>query len=165
MKVLKNNYNQTDAETNIKIIEPYPRAKICEKCRSELQYDESDLRMGFLGCVYIDCPLCHYDNMIEENENTITLTKDNVEFPTHFWHTSVKASGAKDCCNNEEVKKCIQRAIENFRQNGDSHDYYWFTLHGKLYISVTKYDGDESYEVMVSNDFYTTSIPFESKDY
>ena len=163
MKVLKNNYNPTDIEISTKDTKPYPRVKICEKCGSELSYDESDLRMGFLGCVYVDCPLCHYDNMLEENENTITLNKENVEFPTHFWHTSVSASDAKDCCNDKEVKECIQKAIKYFRENKEA--FVWFTQYGNLYIVVYRYDGDESYEVIVSNDFYTTSIPFESKDY
>lgn len=165
MKVLKNNYSVfKDCFDKIQknIIKPYPRKTICESCQSELQYDESDLRMGKYGAMFIDCPCCGYDNMLDDNENSITLTRDNVEFPIHFHHTS-KENGAKDCCNNKEITKCIHQAIDFFRENKD--EYTWCTQYGNLYVRVNKYDGDENYEVIVSSDYYSTYIPFESEDY
>ena len=162
MKILKDNYIKTNNEKNIKMVKPYPRMHICEQCRSELEYEESDLRMGALGCVYLDCPCCGYDNMLEENENTITLTVDNIEFPTHFWHTS-KECGAVDCCNNEIVKKEIIRGIDFLRKN--KNEFSWMTEYGNLYIYITRYDGDENYAITVSNNYYSTYIPFESEDY
>ena len=162
MKVLKDNYTNSKINEAIAIASPYPRKLICEYCNSELEYEKSDLRIGFLGCAYLDCPLCGRDNMIEENENTITLTKDNVEFPAHFWHTC-KENGAHDCCNNNEVKNAINKAIDYFRKNKD--EYHWFTATGNMYVDVIKYEGDESYEVVVTNNYYGTSIPFEREDY
>ena len=163
MKVLKNNYNNTShTEAKKTIVRPYPREWICEDCDSELSYEENDLTMGALGCVYLRCPCCGYENVIEDNENVIDLTKDNVEFPTHFFHTS-KEMGAKECCNNTNVKECIQRAIEYFRRNKE--EYQWYTQTGDMYLNVNRYDGDESYEVIVSNNYYNTYIPFENEDY
>ena len=164
MKILKNNYNNTtNFAKNDTRFDVYPRKLICERCRSELEYEKSDLRMGALGCMYLDCPCCGYDNMLEENEGSITLTMDNVEFPTHFMHTSI-SNGAIDCCNNETIKEYIQKAINYFRENKD--EYSWGAhMCGNLYINVQRYSGDEDYEIIVSNDFYTTYIPFESKDY
>lgn len=153
MKVLKDNYN-TEA-----IVEPV-RKLVCEHCGSELEYEAPDIRIGAFGCAYVDCPCCGKGNDIDEDG--ITLTVNNVEFPTHFWHTS-KETGAVDYCNNKEVKKAIYKAIDYFRNNKD--DYHWFTACGNLYVDVCKYEGDESYEVVVSNDYYETSIPFESEDY
>ena len=106
MKVLKNNYKEfQDCVEKLQktMIKPYPRKLVCENCGSELEYEESDLRMGALGCMYLDCPCCGRDNMLEENENTITLTANNVEFPTHFFHTS-KENGAVDV-SDDEIKK------------------------------------------------------------
>lgn len=162
MKVLKNNYETYETKKEEITVRPYPRTHTCENCRSELEYDESDLRMGALGVVYLDCPLCGYDNMLEDNEDTITLTKNNIEFPTHFWHTS-KEDGAIDCCSNEEIKKCVNRAIDYFRKNKDA--FSWYTEYGNLYISVFRYDGDEDYYVMATNNYYSTYIPFENEDY
>lgn len=162
MKVLENNYvNHTNKEVN-KQTNSYPREFVCENCTSKLEYEMSDLHMGVLGCMHLRCPLCGYDNMLEENENTITLTADNVEFPVHFFHIS-KETGAVDCCNNKEVKKCIKKAIDFFREHKE--EYFWFSEYGNLYINVMRCDGDKDYCVFVSNDYYNTYISFEDEDY
>lgn len=162
MKILKNNYNEANTNVNTKRIEPYPRIKTCEECGSELEYEKSDLRIGALGSIYLDCPLCHYDNLLDSHEDELTLTKDNIEFPTHFFHIS-KKTGAVDCCNNETVKEEICRGIDFLRKNKD--EFSWMTEHGNLHVDITRFDGDEEYAVFVSNDYYSTYIPFESEDY
>ena len=160
MKVLKNNYenNQSKKEN----IEPYPRFHVCQSCYSELEYDESDLRIGALGLTFLDCPLCEYENIIEDNENTIELTKDNIEFPIHFFHTS-KETGAVDVCTNEYIKESINKAIKYFRINKD--EIVWISETGNTFITVFRFDGDENYYIVVTNDYYSTYIPFEEEDY
>ena len=160
MKVLKNNYNHKENAVNDK--HPYPRKISCSCCNSELEYEKSDLRIGAFGCVYLDCPLCGYEIAIDDNENSITLTKDNIEFPTHFWHTCVE-NGAVDICDNYNVKNNIERGIDYLRKNED--EYYWMSECGNLHVSIYKWDGDRQYEVLVTNDYYSTYIPFESVDY
>lgn len=165
MKVLKNNYN---CNTNIKeetkrIVKPYPRKMLCERCGSKLEYDEPDLRMGEYGCVYIDCPLCGYDNMLEDNENSITLTKDNIKFPTHFHHVC-EENGAVNCCDNVHIKEYINEAINYFRANKDEYDYGGH-ITGNLYLHVHRWSGDEVYEINIANNFYSMEIPFEEEDY
>lgn len=161
MKVLKNNFNEIDAISCG--FKPYPRTLICENCESELQYEESDMRMGEYGFMYIDCPLCGYDNMLEDNENNITLTFDNIEFPIHFNHVCVE-NGAVDVCDNEHIKKYLHEAINYFRKNKD--EYNWGGhITGNLYINVHRYAGDEMYEITISNNFYNMEIPFQNLDY
>ena len=163
MKVLKNNYNNYETTTRkIERVNPYPRKMLCECCGSELEYEKEDIRIGAFGCVYIDCPLCGCDNCLDDGENELTLTKDNVEFPTHFWHTSVE-TGAVENCNNNTVKDAIHKAIDYFRQNKDAER--WFTACGNLHVCVHRFEGDESYDVIVTKDYYETSIPFEKADY
>lgn len=163
MKILKNNTSQNSAYVEeVKKIAPYPRKLICEHCSSELEYEESDLRIGALGAIYLVCPCCGRDNMLEENENSITLTMNNIEFPTHFFHTS-KETGAVDCCNNTEVKKYIQHGIEYLRSYKEEQN--WFAHIGNLYINISRWEDDEDYWIVVSNNFYDTYISFESKDY
>jgi hypothetical protein len=162
MKVLKNNYTGISIEEKIKRVEPYPRKLICELCGSELEYEQSDLRMGAYGCVYIDCPCCNHDNMIENHENEITLTMDNVEFPTHFHRTS-EENGAVDVCNNDEIRRRIQSAIEYFRKNKD--EFVWYSECGNLFLVVFRYEGDEDYEIILTDNYYSTYINFEDEDY
>lgn len=155
MKVLKNNYNTVFAEDIDKEL-------ICEMCESELEYEESDVTIGEYGCAIVACPLCGYKNYLEDGERDITLTVNNVEYPTHFHHVS-KETGAVDCCTNKEIKNYIHKAIEYFRENKDETN--WFCCTGNLYIDVSKWEGDENYWVVVSNDYYDTYIPFEAADY
>lgn len=155
MKILKNNYNTVFAEDIEKEL-------ICEMCESQLEYEESDITIGEYGCAVVTCPLCGYNNYLDDGERDMTLTANNVEYPTHFHHVS-KETGAVDCCNNKEIKKYINKAIEYFRNNKDER--YWFTCTGNLYIEVSRWEGDESYWVVVSNDYYDTYIPFEAADY
>lgn len=157
MKVLKNNFNKINTiETKIK---PYPRKHKCENCNSELEYDESDIYIGVYGASHIKCPLCEHENMIDDNEYNIRLTKDNVEFPTHFAHHN----NGVDTCNNENIKKYVREAIEYFRIN--KSESYWFSGSGNTMVYVFRFDGDEEYEVVVTKDYYSTYIPFEKIDY
>ena len=162
MKVLKNNFNEIAAcvtEVNLK---PYPRKLICENCESELEYEKSDMKVGVYGIMHVKCPLCGYNNMIYGNENDITLTVDNIEFPTHFHHTS-KETGAVNVCNNEFVKECVRKAINYFRENKE--EFAYFTGTGNTMVYVFRFEGDEEYEVAVANDYYETYIPFKPEDY
>ena len=159
MKILKDNYNNIPYDEQV---EPYPRNLICEYCGSSLEYEEADLRMGAWGCMFLDCPLCGGDNMLEDNEKNITLTVDNIEFPTHYYHTS-KKTGAVDCCNNEEISKRIRDGVNYLRKNKE--EFYWFCQSGNLRVEILRWGGDEMYEVIVTNDFYGMEIPFEAKDY
>lgn len=164
MKILKDNYakNIVNNITKDKQIKPYPRTIICENCESTLEYEKSDTRIGSLGSVFLDCPLCGCENILEGNEQELILTVENIEFPIHFWHTS-KENGAVDRCNTDEIRKEIKRAIKYFRKNKD--EFSWQTWCGNLFVLVLRYSGDENYEVYVANDFYSTDIPFQSEDY
>ena len=137
MKVLKNNYQQADIEK----IKSYPRKLICQTCKSELEYEKEDLRVGAYGCCFLDCPCCNHENLIEDEE--FTLTKDNIDFPAHFSHSSVE-SGAVDVCNNTEIRERIQNAIKYFRKYKD--EFVWLSQCGNLFLIVSRYNEDETYE-------------------
>lgn len=163
MKVLKNNYNNNDTQNVMYIkYEPYPRKMTCECCGSELEYEESDLYMGTYGCMHLDCPCCGEDNMLDPHEKNIILTKNNIEFPTHFHHVCVE-NGAVECCD-EYFREYVNKGIEYLRNNKDETDWGGH-ITGNFYIHIRKYDGDRVYDVTVSRDFYTMDIPFEKEDY
>lgn len=163
MRILKNNYIEMTEEEfdNLPKPMPYPRKFVCEHCKSELEYDREDLRMGEYGCMFLDCPLCNHDNMIDDHEDNIILTVDNIEFPVHFHHVNSKCAVERG--NTDEIRYELKRAIEYFRKNKD--EYTWHTWSGNLFVMVHRWSGDEEYEVVVSNNFYNTEIPFEECDY
>ena len=158
MQVLKNNYNNNNNE----IIRKPIKKLVCENCNSELAYEDNDVRVGALGLGYLDCPCCGYEIVLENSEKEINLTVDNVEFPTHFLHTSAD-TGAVDWCNNSTIKDAIYKAISFFRKNKDEGS--WMTMYGNLCVCVFRFEGDEDYQVIVSNNYYETYIPFEKEDY
>ena len=157
MKILKDNYTEIISEQT----SDYPKNMTCEGCSSELEYDESDFKIGTYGCYYVYCPLCGEGNLIEEKEG-IKLTFDNVEFPTHYWHTC-KENGAVDMCNNKKINEWLKQAFAYFKENKD--EFSWWTQTGNLRVEVHKFDGDKYYEILVTNNFYTTEIEFEHDDY
>lgn len=118
--------------------------------------------MGAFGCMYIDCPLCGRDNMLENNEFNIILSKNNIEFPTHFFEHSTE-NGAVDTCKNEYITKEINRAINYFRTNKE--EFAWTTGTGNTEIHVYRFSDDEEYNVVVSENYYDAHIPFEAEDY
>lgn len=159
IKILIDRYNTAKPTNNT---DDYPRFTVCDYCNSELEYEQSDITIGVYGAAQIRCPLCGRNNILDDNENEITLTKDNVKFPTHFHYSSVE-TGAIDTCNNEYVKECIQRAIKYFRINKEEFAFY--TGSGNTVVCVFRFEGDEEYVVIVSDSHYETFIPFESEDY
>lgn len=161
MNVLKNNYRQESDVPKIK--DNYPKKLVCEKCNSELEYDEFDIDVGCFGCGMVVCPCCGHENFLDDGIHDLALTADNVEFPKHFYYTSAE-TGAVDVCNTNEIRKYLREAISYFRKNKDAYD--WGThITGNLYLHIRKWDGDEMYEVTVSNSFYTTELRFEAEDY
>lgn len=155
MNVLIDNYSgQKVAETRQGKI-------VCDRCGSMLQYDEHDINIGAFGCANVICPLCGCENYIEDDKYDMKLSMYNVEFPKHFYYTSTE-TGAVDCCNNDEVKEAIIRAIEHLRKH---REHTWITTLGNLFVLVQRFDIDEIYEVFVTNNYYETSIPFENEDY
>lgn len=161
MVVLKNNYNNEKSSLK-KTILPYPRLCVCDNCKSELSYEESDVYVGEYGAAYVNCPLCGYDNMLDNNEKSITLTKDNVQFPIHFYHCST-TTGAVNTCTNKYIKEVIEDGIKYLRAYTD--EYFYYSATGNTIVFVFKMSGDEEYQIYVTNDFYNTYIPFESCDY
>ena len=114
--------------------------------------------------MYVNCPICDYDIMLEDNENNITLTMDNIKFPVHFHHINKDQKNVKDIFNEDEIKKYLREAITYFRNNKDEYAWGgWITAN--LFIHVHRYSADEEYNVTVSGDFYNMEIPFEEEDY
>lgn len=157
MKVLKNNFGKITPSHETVIAPRYPRKHICENCESELEYDKEDLEMGYLGCIHLRCPLCGHENMLVDHEDCILLTKDNVRFPTHYYHFEKKSD------NKELINKYVKEAIEYLRNNKD--DFSYFIGSGSVMVHAYRMDGDDEYNIFVAEDYYEVEVPFEPKDY
>ena len=99
--------------------------------------------------------------MIDEMEG-ITITKDNISFPIHFIRTNKNVRNVVEVSSGEIIKE-IKKGIEYFRANKD--EFNWYTSYGDLFINIYRYEGDENYFILVTQDFYESYIPFEKEDY
>lgn len=159
IKVIKNNFNQNNLN---KKVEEKPRVvhTICEHCDSELEVSEEDTHIGWLGAAFVECPCCRQETMVDELDG-ITLTRDNIEFPKHFYRTNKSLRDIMEI-SNEEIVNEIQRGIDHFRKNKD--EYCWYTSYGDLFVIVFRYKSNKEYCVLVTKDFYDTEIPFGTED-
>lgn len=157
MKVIKNNCIE-----KIEIIEENKSLQIeCDYCTSELEITKEDAHIGSCGAAFVTCPCCGEEIMVDEFDG-ITLTVDNIKFPVHFCRTNRNLRNVS-AINSDEIVKYIKRGIEYFRKNKNEFD--WYTSCGDLFLNIHRFSGDEEYSVVVAQDFYETSIPFESVDY
>jgi hypothetical protein len=139
-------------------IEPkFPVLVTCQYCESRIELDEKDVSIGEFGVFWYRCPVCKRRDMVDELPG-ITLSKNTIEFPTHFHHF---VDGVD--IQPEDIKKWIGEAIDFFRENPDSFTY--ITGSGNTGVMVQNYSGDEDYYVVVTKDFYDINIPYEDEDY
>lgn len=158
IKVIKNNFNKIKPD---KPLTPTTIRTICNECDSELELSPSDTHIGWLGAAYVKCPCCGEETMVDELDG-ITLTVDNIEFPTHFSRTNKDSKYVKEV-GNDRVIKDIRKGIEYLRRHKD--EYYWYTSSGDMFLMIFRYEDDEEYYVIVTKDFYETCIPFEERDF
>lgn len=159
MKILHNNCGKNN-------IQPvFPKSKTikieCDKCGSELEITEEDTHIGWLGARFVTCPCCGEESMVDELDG-ITLTPENIQFPTHFTRVNKNLKDVKEV-ENEKIVNEIKRGILFLRTSKE--EFCWYTSSGDTFIIVFRYDGDEEYFVMVAKDFYETDMPFEEVDY
>lgn len=135
----------------------YPRFITCDNCGSDLEIEYSDTYIGALGCLAVKCPCCSCENTIDDG---IKLTKDNLRFPTHYFHFG---DGVK--LSNEETDKYVRECIEALRNSKNKDFYATHSGTGDTHVFVFRYDGDEEYLVYVGKGGYETNVPFEDEDY
>ena len=155
MKILKDNSKNIEVkEENINI---FPLKIKCSECDSELEITEEDTHIGWMGARFITCPCCGEESMVDELDG-ITLTKDNVEFPTHY-SSSNKAISVDDDTINKWVKECIEKFDPN-----DENDWLRYAGSGDTMVFVFKFDEDKEYDVYVCKNYYETFIPFNKNN-
>lgn len=155
MQIIKNNLEDT-----IEKLYLFPKECVCDNCGSVLEYELEDVDMGRYGCNYIVCPVCGEKNDLDED--FIKLNMDNIEFPQHFHHTCIE-EGTKDVCNTEHIRDVIKEGIEFLRANPD--EWSWFYETGNLHLSIWALDDEKDYSIIVTNNFYSTFIPYNDLDY
>ena len=123
-------------------------------CGAELEYVPSDMHVGQFGSMFLACPVCG-DEILLEDEDPVILTTQNLEWPKHF---SLPDGTAADIPDHE-----IQKWLNTCLRHADSEMYpdgsFISMGSGNTMVFVLKY-GDE-YSVYVTKNYAITSIPRE----
>lgn len=147
MKIIKN--NQVNSE--------YPKRIECDYCKSVLEIDKSDLKVGAFGVYEFVCPICKKTNSIDDG---VEITIDNLKFPDHFYSSKNGLDRSPD-----EIKDEIRRGIQYFRKYPE--EYFWFTESGNTQICIRNCseDGDSYYAITVTKDYYSIDLDYQQEDY
>lgn len=159
MKVIKNNYIDTNMKHDISI--KYPVHMICENCSSELEVTKEDTHIGYLGFRYVTCPCCGEEICVDEFDHTV-VTVDNIKFPVYFIRTNKDLREVVEVDDNK-VTEYVKDGIKYLRENKDEFSYFVTT--GDVFVVVFRFEDDKNYLVLVTKDFYESYLDFEEEDY
>ena len=138
MQVIKNNFERTS----------------CQNCRSLLQVEPEDIYVGKHGYKCWRCPCCGEENYTDES---ITLTADNIEYPTHFY---LYGDGAK--ISDEELTKWVRECASHIDKDCD----FWIHSSGDSFVLAYKSDEDLSeVTVVVAKNFGETEVEIPREMY
>ena len=133
----------------INVVKPVKRAT-CEKCGTELEYEDSDIEAREFGCAYIKCPNCGKYILLEDEEGLV-LTPENFNYPQHFYvqnpEESVKIS-------DEQINNWIIEICDYFRKHKSESNY--ICTSGDTMVLGFR---DEDYvDIYVAKNYCETSI-------
>lgn len=124
------------------IIKKNVKEIICDQCKNEFYYEDSDIKvlnefeLGFI------CPECGNQIVVEERE---LIGK----FPQDFYHF---VNGRK--LTDEETQHYIDRVRDELNQSTEKVDFE-FMASGDTIVFGTKYDSE--YEIYVAKEYYSFS--------
>ena len=151
MIVLKDKHNRTIQDES----KPKTYKITCEHCDSELEVEDDDIQVGVYGMGYVVCPCCGEETYSDELADYFSLTKDNLEFPVHYF--SFKNAVSVD---DDTINKWVKECIEKFDPN-DENDLVRYIGRGDTMVFVFKVDEDKGYNVYVCKNCYEAFIPFD----
>lgn len=135
MLIVEDNFNKTNETEKSNVY-------TCEHCKSKIQVEESDKTIGEYGLKFFDCPCCNKKSCTNES---INLTKDNIEYPLHFY---IRDNGdILDDKNKDGITYEIRRMCNMLWENTDMQ--YTFTqIHG-VTIFVLNMAGEGIYDIYI----------------
>ena len=126
----------------------WPKRHNCENCGAELEYDEADTHIGWMGCEYVTCPACDKETAVSDQR---------VQPPTWkatFRHTYIK-TGVVDI-KDVKIKEYIDRAVKTLCSEKWKPGEFYITKTGNLLILGIKWKDGVS--IYVTKDYWEDNI-------
>lgn len=122
-------------------------AQCCE-CGCDLECTEEDMHEGPLGAMYITCPECDNEVMIDELDG-VNLNSSNIQFPKHFFKYG---DGAP--VEDERIQDAVKEMLAQMEKS--CHDEYMYWATGDSMVIVM--DSSEEIKVVVAKGYYECDI-------
>lgn len=133
-------------------IEPeYPKRHVCDECGAELEYDEKDVHIGWMGCEYVTCPACDKETMV--NDQRVHPPAWTVT----FHHTSAE-TGAVDI-EDIKIKEYVDKVVKSLCSEKWKPGEFYIARTGNLLVLGTKWE--DSVDIYVTKDYWEDSIATE----
>lgn len=138
MRLITSNENKSE----------WPKRHNCEWCGAELEYDQDDVHVGYLGREYISCPNCNNEESISDKRVQASTWKIT------FRHTNaLTCKDIKDTEIQEYVNHVLNVLSSDDNEDGDS----FFTATGDLLVCGYKHDEGEI-DIIVTKDYWEDSL-------
>lgn len=126
----------------------WPKRHSCENCGAELEYDEADVHIGWMGCEYLTCPNCNGETMIEGKR---------IQPPTWkatFDHTCAE-NGAVDVYDYE-VGEYVNKAAKCLCSDKFKPGEFYVAKTGNLLVVGIKWD--DGVDIYVAKDYWEDTV-------
>lgn len=133
--------------TNIATSE-WPKRHNCENCGAELEYDEADVHVGWMGCEYVTCPNCNCETMLN-GERIMPPT-----WKVTFDHTCAE-NGAVDVFDHE-VGKYVSKASKVLCSDEYKPGEFYVVKTGNLLIVGLKWEN--GIDIYATKDYWEDNI-------
>lgn len=122
----------------------------CE-CGAEIEYFPHDKHDGAFGCMYLTCPECEHEVLLD-SEEPVKLTIDNIEYPKHFDLPDGTAVDIDDATIQKWIRTCLKQLSSDIYKCRDVVSMG----SGNTRIWAEKWENE--YAVFVTKSYAATSI-------
>lgn len=129
----------------------WPKRHICDECGAELEYDEADMHIGWMGCEYVTCPACGSETAVSDQR------VQPPTWETTFYHTSIE-TGAVDV-EDVKIKEYVDKAVKSLCPEKWKPGEFYITRTGNLLVLGIKWE--DGVEIYVTKDYWEDSIALE----
>lgn len=118
-----------------------PKRCVCEECESELEYSKEDMHVGYMGVMYVTCPVC---------DEEILVGAERKLSPT--WPITFQQHTSETCTTpNCVVNQLIDKVICELQASTEERDVLWMSQGGTMVLGCKNTEG---IEICVTQDYW-----------
>jgi len=121
-------------------------------CGAELEYLPTDMYVGAYGAMYVRCPECDAEVLLNDEEQFL-LTPENVSWPQHF---SMPDSDDLDV-DDKTIQNWVSTCLKHLESDLYGYGSYVSMGSGNTRVWAEKFE--DEYAIYVTKSYAATSVP------